>query len=52
MKRVVRQGNDRGFTLVELIISMVVVSIALGGVLTIGGIAFITLRQTRAGAKA
>ena len=35
MKRVVRQGNDRGFTLVELIISMVVVSIALGGVLMV-----------------
>jgi MSHA pilin protein MshD len=35
MKRFIRRKNDRGFTLVELIISMVVVSIALGGVLMV-----------------
>lgn len=33
MKRIIPRKNDQGFTLVELIISMVVVSIALGGVL-------------------
>jgi MSHA pilin protein MshD len=35
MSRNVCFGNNRGFTLVELIISMVVVSIALGGVLMV-----------------
>ena len=35
MKRITVSANDRGFTLVELIISMVVVSIALGGVLMV-----------------
>ena len=35
MKGVIRQKNDQGFTLVELIVSMVVVSIALGGVLMV-----------------
>jgi MSHA pilin protein MshD len=35
MSRVACIGNNRGFTLVELIISMVVVSIALGGVLMV-----------------
>ena len=35
MKHLTGSANDRGFTLVELIISMVVVSIALGGVLMV-----------------
>lgn len=35
MSRLIGSGKDQGFTLVELIISMVVVSIALGGVLMV-----------------
>jgi MSHA pilin protein MshD len=35
MSRVNGSGNSRGFTLIELVISMVVVSIALGGVLMV-----------------
>lgn len=35
MSRLIGNGKDQGFTLVELIISMVVVSIALGGVLMV-----------------